>query len=170
MCIGLCFFFGPKAPQWTRASSFARFSRSYTTPTTLCRTPLYGGSVRRRDLYLITHNTHYRRTSMYPVGFEPIISAGERSQTHNLNRAAIGNLAGLVQENKLIQVHGISYFINVCHPKTPTDFLCTEITLTGNLAKFHNSSLDICYCRYVLVTYKAETMTICLLRPFIISG
>ena len=44
--------------------------------TTVGRTPLW--SARRRDLYLTTHNTHNRQTSMPPVGFEPTISAGER--------------------------------------------------------------------------------------------
>ena len=41
-------------------------------------TPLNEWSVRRRDLYLTTHNTHNRQTSMPPVGFEPTIAAGER--------------------------------------------------------------------------------------------
>ena len=45
-------------------------------------------SARRRDFYLKTHNTHNRETSMPPVGFEPTISAGERSQTYALDRAA----------------------------------------------------------------------------------
>ena len=40
------------------------------------------------DLYLTTHNTHNRQTSMHPVGFEPTIVAGERSQTYALDRAA----------------------------------------------------------------------------------
>ena len=42
------------------------------------------------DLYLTTHNTHNRQTSMPPVGFEPTISAGERPQTYALDRAATG--------------------------------------------------------------------------------
>ena len=33
-------------------------------------------SARSRDLYLTTHNTHNRKTSMPPVGFEPTIAAG----------------------------------------------------------------------------------------------
>jgi hypothetical protein len=47
-------------------------------------------SARRRDLYLTTHNTHNRQTSMLLAGFEPTISAGERQQTYTINRAAIG--------------------------------------------------------------------------------
>ena len=39
---------------------------------------------------LTTHNTHNRQISMPPVGFEPKISAGERPQTHALNRIAAG--------------------------------------------------------------------------------
>jgi hypothetical protein len=56
--------------------------------TTVGRTPLDERSARRRDLYLTTHNTHNRQTSMPPVGFEPMISADERPQTYALDRAA----------------------------------------------------------------------------------
>jgi len=57
---------------------------------TVGRTPLDEWSARRRDLYLTTHNYHNRQTSTPPVGFEPTISAGERPQTHVLDRAATG--------------------------------------------------------------------------------
>ena len=57
--------------------------------TTVSRAPLDELSARRRDLYLTTHNTHNRQTSMPLVGFEPTVSAGERPQTsHTLDRAA----------------------------------------------------------------------------------
>ena len=55
---------------------------------TIGRIPLGEWSARRRDLYLTTHNTHNRQTSMPPVGFEPTISAGERPKTYALDRAA----------------------------------------------------------------------------------
>jgi hypothetical protein len=58
--------------------------------TTLGRTPLDGCSARRRDLYLITHNTHKRQISMPPEEFEPAIPAGERPLTHALDCAATG--------------------------------------------------------------------------------
>ena len=48
---------------------------------TLGRTPLDEGSVRRRDLYLTTHNIH-KRHPLPPAGFEPAIPASERRQTH----------------------------------------------------------------------------------------
>jgi hypothetical protein len=58
--------------------------------TTLSRTPLDEWSACRRDLYLTTHNTHKRQTSMPPTLFEPTISAAERPQTHSLGSAATG--------------------------------------------------------------------------------
>jgi hypothetical protein len=58
--------------------------------TTLCRTPLDEWSARRRDLCLITHNTHYRQTSMPPAGFQPVIPASERPQSHALDGAVTG--------------------------------------------------------------------------------
>ena len=42
--------------------------------TTVGMTPLDEWSARRRDLYLTTHDTHNRKISMTPVGFEPTIS------------------------------------------------------------------------------------------------
>jgi hypothetical protein len=51
--------------------------------STVGRTPLDERSVRRRDLYLTTHDTHNRQISMPPVGFEPKIPAGERLCGHS---------------------------------------------------------------------------------------
>jgi hypothetical protein len=56
--------------------------------TTLGRTPLDKGPARHRYLYLTTHNTHKRQTSMPPVGFKPTIPTIERPQTHALDGAA----------------------------------------------------------------------------------
>jgi len=72
------------------ASSFLRFLDHTQPCTAVGRTPLDEWSARRRDLYLTTHNTHNRQTSMPPVGFEPTISSGERPQTYALDRATIG--------------------------------------------------------------------------------
>jgi hypothetical protein len=57
---------------------------------TVGRTLLDEWSARRRDLHLATHNTHNRQISMPPVGYESTISAGERPQTYDLDRAATG--------------------------------------------------------------------------------
>ena len=71
------------APSGPRASSFTRFFLDHTQRhTTVGRNPLNEWSARRRDLYLTTHNTHNRQTSMPPVGFETTVSAGERAQTY----------------------------------------------------------------------------------------
>jgi hypothetical protein len=50
--------YGPGPPR------FVEVSRSHIRHTTLGRTPLDEWSARRRDLYLTTHNTHKRQTSM----------------------------------------------------------------------------------------------------------
>ena len=72
-CIFVCYWCN--SPQWARASSFTRFLDHIQRRTTVNRTPLDEWSARRRDLYLTTHNTHNRQTSMPPVGFEPKIPA-----------------------------------------------------------------------------------------------
>jgi len=72
------------------ACSFLRFLDHTQLCITFGRTPLDEWSARRRDLYLKKHNTHNKQASMPPVGFEPTISAGERPQTHVLDRAATG--------------------------------------------------------------------------------
>jgi hypothetical protein len=65
-------------------------SLSHIRRTTLGRTPLDEGPARRRDLYLTTHNTYKRQTSMPTAGFEPAIPASERPQTQAIDRAATG--------------------------------------------------------------------------------
>ena len=60
------------------ASSLAMFHDHIQRRATVGRTPLNEWSVRRRDLYLTTHNTHNTQTSKPWVGFEPTIAAGER--------------------------------------------------------------------------------------------
>ena len=55
--------------------------------STVGRSPLDEWSVRRRDLYLTTHDTHNRQIAMPPVGFEPTISAGARPQAARLLRS-----------------------------------------------------------------------------------
>jgi hypothetical protein len=52
---------------------------------TTIRTHLDECSARRRDLYLITHNTQKRHRSLPPAGLEPIISSGERHTTSALH-------------------------------------------------------------------------------------
>ena len=84
----VCFW--RKSSQWARASSFTRFLDHTQRHTTVGRIPLDERSARRRDLHLATQNTLNRQTSIPPVGFEPIILAGERPQTYALDRAATG--------------------------------------------------------------------------------
>jgi hypothetical protein len=62
------------------ASSFMSFQSHTKRRTTFGRTYLDEWSACCRDPYLRTHNTHNRKTSMPPAGYEPTISAGERPQ------------------------------------------------------------------------------------------
>jgi hypothetical protein len=80
------------ARQRPLASSFSRFLDYTQRRSTVGRTPLDEWSIRRRNLYLTTHNNHNRQISMPLVGFEPTISAVERPKTYVLDRAA--NWAG----------------------------------------------------------------------------
>ena len=84
------FFFLWRCSPTMAMDSFFRFLDHTQRRTTFGRTPLDKWSARRRDLYLTTHNTHNRQTSMPPPGFEPTISAGERPQTYALDSATTG--------------------------------------------------------------------------------
>ena len=84
------FFLWRCDPTRVMASSFTKFLDITQRRTTDGRTPLDEWSTRRRDLYLTTHDTHNRQTSMPPVGFEPTISADERPHTYALDRSATG--------------------------------------------------------------------------------
>ena len=75
------FLHGATAP---RGSQPPPYRGSKITPwhTTLGWNPLDELPARRRDLYLTTHNTHKRQTSMPPAGFEPVIPASLRPHGH----------------------------------------------------------------------------------------
>jgi len=88
-CLFVCLFLA-RQPPVGHGLLIHRFLDHTQRRTTVGRTPLDEWSARRRDLYLTTHNTRNRQTSMLPVGFEPTISAGERPQTNTLDRAATG--------------------------------------------------------------------------------
>ena len=65
---------GPEPPHYPGCTIILRH-------TTVGRTFLDERSVRPRDLYLTTHNTHKIHTSITPAAFEPAIPASERPQT-----------------------------------------------------------------------------------------
>jgi hypothetical protein len=73
------FWHGAPARRGPGPSQYPSFTLRHNTR---CRTPLDEWSVRRNALYMTTHNTHKRQTSMSPAGFEPVIPASERPQTH----------------------------------------------------------------------------------------
>ena len=68
------------ARKWALASSVSRFLDHTQRRATVSRTPLYEWSIRRRDLYLTTHNTHDKHPC--PGGI----------QTHNFSRRSAEDL------------------------------------------------------------------------------
>ena len=86
----LLFFSWRNNPLSVMASSLSRLQCGTQTHTHTHRNSLDGWSAWSRDLYLTTHNTHNRQTSMSLAGFEPAFPASERPQTHALDRAATG--------------------------------------------------------------------------------
>jgi hypothetical protein len=67
----------------------------------------------RRDLYLTTHITHRRQTSMPPAAFEPAIPEREWPHTHALDRAATG--IGLLQDNRSKFTTSFNLLLYVCY-------------------------------------------------------
>ena len=108
VCLFVCYL--RDSPQWARASAFKRFLDHTQRRTTVSRTPLDEWSARRRDLYMTTHNTHNRQTSMPPAEFEPTISADERPQTYALDCAATGT--GLQSVKRVKHLRTLNMAIN----------------------------------------------------------
>ena len=87
----ISFFLSPTCVYLTRLGVEGYYSFDHTqSHTTGGRTPLDEGSACRRDLYLATNNTHNKQTFVPSAGFEPAIPAGDRLQTHVLDRSAAG--------------------------------------------------------------------------------
>jgi hypothetical protein len=61
-------------------------SWSHSDAPHFCSPPLDEGSARRRDLYLTTHSSHKRETSVTRAGLELLIPAYEQPRTHVLDR------------------------------------------------------------------------------------
>jgi len=81
------FFQNATTPSWPRPPLYRGFTITLNDIYTLGRTLLDEWSARRRDIYLTTHNTHNRQTSIPQAVFEPTIPASKRTQTHVLERA-----------------------------------------------------------------------------------
>jgi len=106
-CVVMFNFFLPwlNSPSGPRPPHYRGFTITLRH-TTLGRTPLDEWSARRIDLYLTTHNTHNRQTSMSPTGFEPMIPASERPHIHALDSTAteIGVMLNYYHLNSWITV------------------------------------------------------------------
>ena len=120
-------FFWRCDPTRVIASSFLRFLDHTQRRSTVGSTLLDEWSARRRHIYLTTHYTHNRQTSVPPVGFEPTISAGERPQIYALDRAATGT--------------GISYHIyRIIYTFT---ILTVHLLVIMKIIKMHGTCITI---------------------------
>ena len=115
-----CSFLWRCGPTRAMTSSFLKFPDHTQRRITLGRTPLDEWSARHRDLFLTTHNTRNRQTSMPPVEFEPTISVGKRPQTYALDRAATSAFRQYT-ENKLCIKLIFLYTIDLVHWDRRTD-------------------------------------------------
>ena len=112
--------------------------------TTVGRTSLDEWSARRRDLYLTTHNSHNRKTSIPPVGFEPTIisyriSAGERPQTYALERAATGTG---IQNPYMPGIHTLNLLhLHFRQPLKNEPFLTITLTLRRLMSYLHGAPI-----------------------------
>jgi hypothetical protein len=85
LCVMYKYFFeGGCDATRVMASSFLSFLDHTQRRIPIGRTSLEELSARRRDLYLTTHNTQHRQTSMPAAGLEPTIPASKRPYTHAL--------------------------------------------------------------------------------------
>ena len=98
--------------------------------TTVSRTPLDKRSARNRDLYLTTHNTHNRKTSIPRAGLELAISASERPQTHTLDRAVTGIGFSYVHNS-------FTYWLKMADTLSKEAWLCNSTGINKNV---HNPS------------------------------
>ena len=120
------------------ASAFLRIRDHTQRRTIFNSTPTDEWSFRRRDLYLITHKSHKRQTSMPPAGFEQTIQARKRPLLHDLDRTATGVDISLICD-KSVTTQNLAFFFIIGIEKTYAD----EI-LTGMVWKFslQNSTLE----------------------------
>ena len=77
-------------PTRNMISSFLKFRVHTQRWITVGRTPLREWSARRRGLYLTTHNSQNRQTSLQTAGLETTVSEGDRPQPHALYHADTG--------------------------------------------------------------------------------
>jgi hypothetical protein len=133
------FFHSPSGSMLPRCRSFEITLRH----TTVGRTPQDEWSVRCRNLYLKTQNTHKTQTSLPPAGFELAIPARERPQIHTVDGAATGIGCRAVTDTS-INIYAHSKFV---HKYTPL----LRMSVVQGL-KIDCVVANICYCEKRLLT------------------
>ena len=123
-------------------------------------------SVRRRCLYLTTHNTHKRQTSKAPAGFEPAFRASERPQTRAVDRAAteIGFISlrskyspkypNFAKSQEVFDFLQFIAWVNYVKPENPFNILTFKVWHRGLLYKLKLHFPDNLYL--LLKSYLSE--------------
>jgi ferredoxin-like protein FixX len=118
-------------------------THTHTHTHKLGRTLLDDGSDRRRGLYLATHNTHKRQTSMSMAWFELPIPKSEGPQTHALDRAAT-RMDGVITKRHKIQI------FSALKTSSPADTLHHIMETSLDLNKM--KCLEISACKTTLIS------------------
>jgi hypothetical protein len=109
------FFFLRNSPQWTKASSFTRFLYPHNDAPQSVEL-FWTNDQPEAESSTWQHTTlTTNKTPMTPVEFEPTISAGERPQTHALERAANGTSLNYFKFLKIVKVEEFCYFCGTAH-------------------------------------------------------
>jgi len=106
---------GPTGAMTSLSFGFLDHTRRCTTEG---RIALDKWSARRRDLYVTTHNTDNRETSMPPQGLEPTISAGERLQNYDLDISITGIGVPTLHNAKCLYYQDLSQNMKILCYKT----------------------------------------------------
>jgi len=101
------FFLWRCDPTWVMASSFLRFLDHAQRCTTVGMTPLDEWLARRRDLYLTTHNTHNRQTSVPPRGIRTHDLSGRMATGLRLRPRDHWDRQNSDTYSSIMQVHSI---------------------------------------------------------------
>ena len=130
----VCFCFWRNSPPVGQGPLIQSSFLDHTRRTTFSRTPLDKWSARRRDLYLTTHNTENRQTSMTPVGYWPTMSPGELPQTYSLDRAALGGAKFLIVLPHFFQTNTVCPAFNYYNR-----FLAQTFCIHNSLSSKHST-------------------------------
>jgi hypothetical protein len=134
----ICYFSMTQQPLVSQGTLIIETSQCHSViHTTLGRTPLDKWSARRRDLYLTTHNTHNRQTSMPPARLELTILASSRpipSRGHRNRPKVVIVLIAI--KSTIIICTKLCYYLRALFTNLYPDFRLNRAPLTSSCLLF----------------------------------